>query len=132
MLAAFDPTAQTNIGSVLHDWPARSRRKGIIILISDLFDDEERILDGIQHLRFGGNEVIVFHVMDPFELEFPFTGMVEFDGLEVTGQDPHPAARDPQELPGGGREVPRAHPRRLRAEQRALRAGEHGAARCTK
>src|SRR5436305_233072 len=41
------------------------------------------LLDGIQHLRFGGNEVIVFHTMDPYELEFPFQGNVEFDGLET-------------------------------------------------
>jgi hypothetical protein len=39
-------------------------------------------LEGIQHLRFGGNEVVCFHVMDPYELEFPFTGLVEFEGLE--------------------------------------------------
>ncbi|HXJ76007.1 MAG TPA: DUF58 domain-containing protein, partial [Candidatus Dormibacteraeota bacterium] len=58
------------------------RRKGIVIIISDLFDDEQTVLEGIQHLRFGGNEVIVFQVMDPYELEFPFNGLVEFDGLE--------------------------------------------------
>jgi uncharacterized protein (DUF58 family) len=83
-LAAFDPTAQTNIGAVLHALAGQIKRKGITILISDLFDDEERILDGIRHIRFGGGEVIVFHVMDPYELEFPFSGMVEFDGLEAT------------------------------------------------
>jgi uncharacterized protein (DUF58 family) len=81
-LAAFDPRDQTNIGSVLHDMARQIRRKGIVIVISDFFDDEQRVLDGIQHLRFGGNEVVVFHVMDPYELEFPFTGLVEFDGLE--------------------------------------------------
>jgi uncharacterized protein (DUF58 family) len=81
-LAAFDPAGQTNIASVLHDMAGTIRRKGIVILISDLFDDERKVLDGIQHLRFGGNEVIVFHTMDPYELEFPFEGMVEFDGLE--------------------------------------------------
>ena len=81
-LAAFDPKEQTNIGSVLHDMAHQVRRKGIVILISDLFDDEQKTLDGIQHLRFGGNEVIVFHVMDPYELEFPFMGLVEFEGLE--------------------------------------------------
>jgi hypothetical protein len=58
-------------------------RRGIVILISDLFDDETKILDGVQHLRFVGHEVIVFHTLDPCELEFPFEGMVEFDGLEV-------------------------------------------------
>lgn len=82
MLSAFNPTQQTSIGQVLHDLAGTIRRKGITILISDLFDDESKILDGIQHIRFGGSEVIVFHVLDPWELEFPFQGMVEFDGLE--------------------------------------------------
>ena len=83
-LAAFEPTAQTNLGAVLHDMARQIRRKGIVILISDFFDDESRILEGLQHLRFGGNEVIVFHTLDPYELEFPFTGLVEFEGLEQT------------------------------------------------
>ncbi len=81
-LAAFEPREQTNIGAVLHDMAHQIRRKGIVILISDFFDDEQKVLDGLQHLRFGGNEVIVFHVMDPYELEFPFLGLVEFEGLE--------------------------------------------------
>jgi uncharacterized protein (DUF58 family) len=81
-LSAFNPTAGTNIGEVLHQMAGQLRRKGIVILISDLFDDEQKILDGIQHLRFGGQEVIVFHVMDPYELHFPFDGNVEFEGLE--------------------------------------------------
>jgi len=82
VLAEFDPTQQTSVGSVLHEVAGQIRRKGIVILISDLFDDEEKILEGIQHIRFGGSEVILFHVMDPFELDFPFSGMVEFEGLE--------------------------------------------------
>ena len=81
-LAAFQPTQQTGIGKVLHDIAAQIKRKGIFILISDLFDDEAKVIEGIQHLRFSGQEVIVFHVMDPFELEFPFQGIVEFEGLE--------------------------------------------------
>src|SRR2546422_5267359 len=81
-LAGFEPKDQTNIAAVLHDMARQIRRKGIVIIISDFFDDEQKILDGIQHLRFGGNEVIVFHVMDPYELEFPFTGLVEFGCIE--------------------------------------------------
>src|SRR5512136_650425 len=73
-LAAFEPKEQTNIGTVLHDMAHQIRRKGIVVIISDFFDDEQKVLDGIQHLRFGGNEVIVLHVMDPYELEFPFVG----------------------------------------------------------
>lgn len=81
-LAAFEPREQTSIAGVLHEMARQVRRKGIVILISDFFDDEAKILEGIQHLRFGGNEVVVFHVMDPWELDFPFTGQVEFEGLE--------------------------------------------------
>ena len=58
------------------------RRRGIVIIISDLFDDKQKILEGLRHLRFNGHEVIVFQVLDPHELEFPFTGTVEFAGLE--------------------------------------------------
>jgi uncharacterized protein (DUF58 family) len=81
-LAAFQPTQQTSVSTVLHDMANQIRRKGIVIVISDFFDDEQKVLEGIQHLRFGGNEVVCFHVMDPYELEFPFTGLVEFEGLE--------------------------------------------------
>ena len=81
-LAAFEGTEETNIANNLHSMAMQTPRKGIFILISDFFDDEEAVMEGIQHLRFGGHEVIVFHTLDPFELEFPFNGLVEFDGLE--------------------------------------------------
>ncbi len=81
-LSAFRPAQATGIGEVLHGLSGQVKRRGIVIVISDLFDDEQKILDGLQHLRFGGSEVIVFHTMDPYELEFPFAGNVEFAGLE--------------------------------------------------
>lgn len=82
LLANFVPEQTTNIATVLHDLARQIKRKGIVILISDLFDAEEDVLRGIQHLRFSGSEVIVFHVLDKYELEFPFKGTVEFRGLE--------------------------------------------------
>jgi uncharacterized protein (DUF58 family) len=85
-LANFKPKERTDVAGVLHQIAISQRRRGIVILISDLFDDEEKILDGTQHLRFGGHEVIVFQVLDPDEIEFPFKGLVEFDGLENTGK----------------------------------------------
>jgi uncharacterized protein (DUF58 family) len=100
------------VATVLHDMAGQIRRKGIVILISDLFDDEEKILDGVQHLRFGGNEVIVFHVMDPFELDFPFQGMVEFDGLE--GMD---------KLMTRPREIRKSYLREVEAFRQRLREG---------
>ncbi len=81
-LAGFQPDGQTNIANILHEMARQIRRRGIVIITSDLFDDEQQILDGIQHLRFGGNEVVVFHVLDKTEIEFPFEGLVEFEGLE--------------------------------------------------
>ena len=68
---------------MLHEMARQIRRKGIVIVISDCFDDEQQILEGIQHLRFGGHEVILLHTLDPYELEFPFQGLVEFQGLET-------------------------------------------------
>lgn len=81
-LSAFNPSDKTNIGRLLHDLAIQIKRKGIVILISDFFDDEEEVIKGIQHLRFDGHEVIVFHVMDNDEITFPFTGTVDFHGLE--------------------------------------------------
>ena len=81
-LASFEGTEETDIAGNLHNMAVQTPRKGIFILISDFFDDEEAVMEGIQHLRFIGHEVIVFHVLDPYELEFPFNGLVEFHGLE--------------------------------------------------
>lgn len=112
VLAGYDPAAQTNIASVLHDLAGQIKRKGIVILISDLFDDEARILEGLQHLRFGGNEVILFHTMDPHELEFPFTGMVEFDGLEL-----------PEKIMTRPREIRKSYLREVEAFRSRIKEG---------
>jgi uncharacterized protein (DUF58 family) len=81
-LAAFKATQPTRLGPALSDIARMTRARGIIVVISDLFDDEAAFEKGIQQIRFGGSEIIVFHVMDPAELEFPFDGTVEFIGLE--------------------------------------------------
>ena len=81
-LAGFDPQRETRIASVLHGMANQIRRKGVVIMISDFFDDEQKVIEGIQNLRFNGHEVIVMQVLDPDEIELPFSGMVEFDGLE--------------------------------------------------
>lgn len=82
LLANFQPEQTTSIASVLHEMAGQVKRRGIFIVISDFFDDENEVLGAIQHLRFSGSEVIVFHVLDPHELAFPFKGTVEFRGLE--------------------------------------------------
>jgi uncharacterized protein (DUF58 family) len=81
-LAAFKATEKTSLGTAMADIARIAKARGIIVVLSDLFDDEEGFERGIQQLRFGGHEVIVFHILDPDELEFPFKGRVEFIGME--------------------------------------------------
>lgn len=76
---------KTEISKQLHDIALQIKRRSLIILISDLFADSDDVLRGLQRLRFDGHNVIVFHTLDPFELEFPFKGTWQFDGLE--GED---------------------------------------------
>ena len=81
-LAAFESTQKTNLGTAMADLARIAKARGIIIVLSDLYDDEEGFERGLQQLRFGGHEVIVFHVLDPEELDFSFKGRVQFIGLE--------------------------------------------------
>tara|TARA_B100001093_G_scaffold115711_2_gene108093 strand:+ start:5469 stop:6368 length:900 start_codon:yes stop_codon:yes gene_type:complete len=81
-LAGFKPLRGTRLAPVLHGMAGQIKRKGIVIVISDFFDDEEELLQSVQHLRFKGHEVIMMQVLDPCEIDFPFTGNVEFEGLE--------------------------------------------------
>ncbi|MBI3262163.1 MAG: VWA domain-containing protein [Acidobacteria bacterium] len=57
-------------------------RRGILVLISDLYEEPEAVLDAVKPLRFRGNDLIVFHVLDPAELEFPFDEPCAFEDLE--------------------------------------------------
>jgi len=81
-LEAVEPKDKNAMGPLLHDIANQVRRRGLFFLISDCFDDVESILGGLQHLRFGGHEVVVFHILHPDELDFPFNGMVKFDAME--------------------------------------------------
>jgi uncharacterized protein (DUF58 family) len=81
-LESVAPQDKTAIGPLLHDLASQVRRRGLVFLISDCFDEVASLLGGLQHLRFGGHEVIVFHVLHPDEVDFPFDGMVKFDAVE--------------------------------------------------
>jgi uncharacterized protein (DUF58 family) len=81
-LESVKPQEKNSIGPLLHDIASQVKRRGLFFLISDCFDDVPSLLDGLQHLRFGGHEVIVFHILHPDEVDFPFNGMVKFDAME--------------------------------------------------
>jgi uncharacterized protein (DUF58 family) len=76
----------TDVGQVLHDMAERIPRRGLVILISDLIDDEPKIADGLQHFRHNNHEVIVFHVMDDAELTFPYDRLTRFKDMEGAGR----------------------------------------------
>jgi uncharacterized protein (DUF58 family) len=82
-LEDLEPRNKTGVGPLLQELAEKVRRRGLVFLISDCFDDVDRLLTGLRYLRFQGHEVTVFHVLHPDELEFPFTGMTEFRGLEI-------------------------------------------------
>jgi uncharacterized protein (DUF58 family) len=83
-LEAIEPEEKTTIGPLLEQLADRVRRRGLVFLISDAFDEVDNILKGLKHLRFQGHDVTLFHVLHPDEVEFPFTGNVKFDGLELS------------------------------------------------
>ena len=58
-------------------------RRGIVVLISDLYDEPSAILDAVKGLRYRGNDLIVFHVLDPAELSFPYDEVASYRDLET-------------------------------------------------
>ena len=73
----------TNVGIVLHEMAERIKKRGLVILISDLFDETENIIKGLKHFRHNKQEIIVFHIMDRKELDFNFTNRTKFKDMET-------------------------------------------------
>lgn len=73
---------KTSIGPIFHDLAERLKRRGIVIVLSDLFDNVDSIIAGLKHLRHRRHEVILMHVLDPAEMDFPFDETTRFRGLE--------------------------------------------------
>jgi uncharacterized protein (DUF58 family) len=85
LLHVMDTTAareKSDLGIVFHDLAERFKKRGVVAILSDLFDDVPRIVAGLKHFRHRRHEVIVFHILDPAELEFPFRQTTLFKGME--------------------------------------------------
>ncbi|GAB6165820.1 DUF58 domain-containing protein [Thermostilla marina] len=74
---------ETNVAEVLHKLANRFKRRCLIVLISDLYDDPDAVMRALHHFRHRRHEVIVFHVFDQAELEFPFKDVTVFEDLET-------------------------------------------------
>jgi uncharacterized protein (DUF58 family) len=101
-LEATTPGGETALAPVWHELAVRHlKRRGMVVLLSDCFDAPARLVRALRHLRHRKHEVLLFHVLAPEEIEFPFDGPTKFRDLEHLGT----------EL--------RVDARRLRAEYRA-------------
>jgi uncharacterized protein (DUF58 family) len=77
---------RTNVSKPLHQLADALVKRGLVILISDLLDEPERVVEGLKHFRFRGTDVIVFHVLDAYELTFPFERATRFRDLETADE----------------------------------------------
>ena len=76
------PQRKTATGPIFHELAERLKKRGGVVVISDLFDDVPSMMAGLKHFRHRRHEVIMQHVLDPAELDFPFRGSTLFKGLE--------------------------------------------------
>tara|TARA_Y100001970_G_C14165883_1_gene821261 strand:- start:268 stop:1128 length:861 start_codon:yes stop_codon:yes gene_type:complete len=76
------PGTDTKIEPVLHEMAERINKRGLVIIISDLFDEPDSILNGLKHFRHSKQEVILFHILDRNELEFDFNSRTKFVDME--------------------------------------------------
>ncbi|NCS88767.1 MAG: hypothetical protein AUK34_08320 [Ignavibacteria bacterium CG2_30_36_16] len=82
-LTSVTPSNKTNTASCLHQIAEKIKRRGLVIIISDLFDDVNSILTALKHFRYQKNEVIVFQILDPLERSFAFGKDAVFKDLET-------------------------------------------------
>ena len=81
-LERVEPKPRTRVGAVLDNFAHRMSRRGVAVLLSDMLDSTDEFVSGINHLRFRGHNVVVFHVLHEEELTFPFQRNTLFRGLE--------------------------------------------------
>lgn len=82
ILEKMEPSGETGLVPALHEVAEKVRRRGLVIVLSDLFCEPEQLLSSFQHLRFQKHDLAVFHLLDRAELEFQFDRPVRFVDLE--------------------------------------------------
>ncbi len=82
LLSKLQPAGKTEIAKSLIQIAAMLKHRSLVMLFSDLLADPDPIIKALHRLRHGGHDVILFHVLDEAEVEFPFDGMIEFEEPE--------------------------------------------------
>ncbi|MEJ2502721.1 MAG: DUF58 domain-containing protein, partial [Gemmatimonadota bacterium] len=80
--------AARGLGGAVDHVAERVRRRGIVVLVSDFYEDPDAVVAAVRRLKYRGNDVIVFHVLDPTEVEFPFEEARHFVDLESGARIP--------------------------------------------
>lgn len=106
------PEGKTDVGVPLAELAERIDRRGMVVILSDLLADADALIDGLQRFRAARHEVLVLHVLDSDELEFPFTDRTLFEGMEEAGVE---ILTDAQSLQPGYREAVRRFVERIRS-----------------
>ena len=92
-LDAAQPHNTTGTATALHRLAERLTRRGLVVIISDLFDDPSSVLQALRHFRHDKHDVLVMHVVDPREIDLNFTSAAVFKdmetGVELTTQPLH-------------------------------------------
>ncbi len=91
------PRNKTNLKKLLHTLLGSIPQRGMVVLVSDLLTDVEETLTGLRQLRYRNHDVLVMHVLDHDELEFPFADRTLFEGIEDVDVQ---VLTDPQSLRG--------------------------------
>ena len=81
-LERMEAGSQSDVARPLHQLAEALVKRSLVVLISDLLDDPEPAVRGLRHLKFRGTDVIVFQLLDPHELTFPFSGPARFKDIE--------------------------------------------------
>ena len=82
-LQAAKPAGGTGIARSLLALAERLKRRGLVIVVSDLLDEPDAVEEALKLLCLKGNDVIVFHILDSVELDFPFEGLARMDDVET-------------------------------------------------
>lgn len=82
VMEGTQPAAKTATGPIFHELAEQWTKRGVVVIISDLFDDLASLLAGLKHLRYRQHDVLILQVLDAAELDFPFAQPTRFRGLE--------------------------------------------------
>jgi uncharacterized protein (DUF58 family) len=85
-IATTDARPTSDVARAFHQAAELAPHRGMVVLISDLFDDLPAVMNGIEHMQFKNHEVLLFHVLDPWERDLPLEGNVRFHDME-TGEE---------------------------------------------